>query len=102
MTHFATRLLLVLCMTAGVAACTNPAVAITDRALDSRDIQAYNDYLRDAGRINFEREKAGLAPAPILTRDEWSGKNIDTLLRNAVLVSRRPHCNTRVDRAPLR
>jgi hypothetical protein len=74
MTHFLTRLLLVLCMTASVVACTNPAVAITNRALDSRDLQAYNDYLRDAGRINLEREQAGLAPAPILTRDEWSGK----------------------------
>lgn len=74
MSHIATRLFLVLCMTASVVACTNPAVAITDRALDSRDIQAYNDYLREAGRINFEREKAGLSPAPILTRDEWAGK----------------------------
>jgi hypothetical protein len=61
-------------MTASVVACTNPAVAITNRALDSRDVLAYNDYLRDAGRINLEREQAGLAPAPILTRDEWSGK----------------------------
>ena len=61
-------------MTAGLVACTNPAVSITNRALDSRDLQAYNDYLRDAGRINLEREQAGLAPAPILTRAEWSGK----------------------------
>jgi len=74
MTRMATRLFLILCMTASVVACTNPAVAITNRALDSRDLQAYNDYLRDAGRINLEREQAGLAPAPILTRDEWSGK----------------------------
>lgn len=74
MTHLATRLFLILCMTASVVACTNPAVAITDRALDSRDLQAYNDYLRDAGRINLEREQAGLAPAPILTRKEWAGK----------------------------
>ena len=77
MTHLANRLFLVLCVTAGVVACgttVNPAVAITNRAMDSRDLQAYNDYLRDAGRINLEREQAGLAPAPILTRKEWSGK----------------------------
>ena len=74
MTNFAIRSFLILCMAASVVACTNPAVAITDRAMDSRDIQAYNDYLRDAGRINLEREQAGLAPAPILTRDEWTGK----------------------------
>lgn len=74
MTQFATKLFLILCMTASVVACTNPAVAITNRALDSRDLQAYNDYLRDAGRINLEREQAGLAPAPILTRNEWAGK----------------------------
>lgn len=74
MTKFSVRLLLVLFMTAGFVACTNPAVSITNRALDSRDLQAYNDYLRDAGRINLEREQAGLAPAPILTRAEWSGK----------------------------
>ena len=74
MTNFATRFFLILCMTASVVACTNPAVAITSRAMDSRDVGAYNDYLRDAGRINIEREQAGLAPAPILSRDEWAGK----------------------------
>lgn len=73
MNNFVARSLLIACIAAGVVGCTNPAVAITDRALDSRDLHAYNDYLRDAGRINMEREKAGLAPAPILTRDEWSG-----------------------------
>ena len=41
MTKLATRLFLVLCMTASVVACTNPAVDITNRALDSRDLQAY-------------------------------------------------------------
>jgi hypothetical protein len=63
-----------ICLLAVTAAgCTNPAVAITDRAMDSRDATAYNEYLKDAGMINLEREKAGLAPAPILTRDEWAG-----------------------------
>ena len=71
MAKIATRLLLVLCVTASVVACTNPVAAITNRALDSK---AYNDYLRAAGQINLEREQAGLAPAPILTREEWSGK----------------------------
>lgn len=74
MTNFAARAFLILCMMASVVACTNPAVAISSRAMDSRDVAAYNDYLRDAGRINIEREQAGLAPAPILTRDEWAGK----------------------------
>jgi hypothetical protein len=74
MTNFAARAFLIACMTVSVVACTNPAVAITNRALDSRDVQAYNEYLRDAGRINMEREQAGLAPAPILTRDQWAGK----------------------------
>jgi hypothetical protein len=74
MTNFAATSLLIICMTAGVAACTNPAVAITNRALDSHDTQAYNEYLRDAGRINIEREQAGLAPAPIMSRADWSGK----------------------------
>ena len=64
-------LIVMLCVFA--SACTNPAVAITDRAMDSRDASAYNEYLKDAGMINLEREKAGLAPAPILTRDEWAG-----------------------------
>jgi len=59
---------------ASVIGCTNPAVGITDRALDSHDTSAYNDYLRDAARINLEREKAGLAPMKILTRSEWAGK----------------------------
>ena len=74
MTNFAATSLLIACMTAGIVGCTNPAVTITNRALDSKDTQAYNDYLRDAGRINIEREQAGLAPAPIMNRAEWSGK----------------------------
>jgi hypothetical protein len=66
-------LLLLVAATVGACACTNPAVAITNRALDSHDTSAYNDYLRDAAKINIEREKAGLAPNPMLTRDEWAG-----------------------------
>jgi hypothetical protein len=74
MRNVATRLMLFLFIAVTAAACTNPAVAITNRAMDSRDVSAYNEYLKDAGMINLEREKAGLAPAPLLTRDEWSGK----------------------------
>ena len=70
-----TRLVLIFFLAATAAACTNPAVSITDRALDSRDVSAYNDYLKDVGMINIEREKVGLPPAPILSRNEWAGKN---------------------------
>lgn len=66
--------LLVLCMAASVVACTHPAVAITSRSMDSRDTNAYNQYLKDAAQINIEREKAGLLPTKILNREEWSGK----------------------------
>jgi hypothetical protein len=74
MRTIATRLVLFLFIALTAAACTNPAVAITNRAMDSRDVSAYNEYLKDAAMINIEREKAGLAPTPLLTRDEWSGK----------------------------
>ena len=73
MHNFATRLGLIVFIAATAAACTNPAVAITNRAMDSRDASAYNEYLKDAAMINIEREKAGLAPAPFLTRQEWAG-----------------------------
>jgi len=66
--------LLVLSLAAGVAACQHPAVAISGRAMDSRDVNAYNQYLKDAAQINIEREKAGLPPTKVLTREEWSGK----------------------------
>ncbi len=73
MSNFATRLAFILFLAASAGACTNPAVAITNRAMDSRDVSAYNEYLKDAGLINMEREKAGLAPAPLLSREEWAG-----------------------------
>lgn len=66
--------LVVLCTAAGVSACEHPAVAITSRSMDSRDTNAYNQYLKDAAQINIEREKAGLQPNKILSREEWSGK----------------------------
>jgi len=73
MWNAAARFVLILFLAATATACQNPAVAISNRAMDSRDVSAYNEYLKDAGMINLEREKAGLAPAPILTRDEWAG-----------------------------
>jgi len=43
--------------------------------MDSRDSNSYNEYLKNAAQINLEREKAGLAPAPIMSGAEWAGKN---------------------------
>lgn len=74
MGNLAIRLVLFLFIAATAAACTNPAVAISNRAMDSRDTAAYNEYLKDAATINMEREKAGLAPMTLMTRDEWAGK----------------------------
>ena len=73
MDHLASRLILTFFLAATVAGCTNPAVDITNRAMDSRDTSAYNEYLKDAANINLEREKAGLAPMTIMSRDEWAG-----------------------------
>ena len=71
MRTFATGLAWTLSIATTVAACTNPVTAISNRAMD---VNAYNAYLKNAGELNMEREKAGLSPAPILTRDEWAGK----------------------------
>jgi hypothetical protein len=74
MINFSTRSFFILFMTVGVVACTNPAVDITNRAMDAHDSSAYNQYLKDVAQINLEREKAGLAPTSILSRAEWAGK----------------------------
>jgi hypothetical protein len=42
--------------------------------MEAHDTSAYNEYLKDAAQNNLEREKAGLAPAPILTREQWAGR----------------------------
>lgn len=68
------RAILGLLLLGFVAACTSPAVSITNRALDSRDTVAYNDYLRTMAEINLEREKAGLPPSTVMGRSEWAGK----------------------------
>ena len=74
MTNIALRSFFILFMVSNVVACTNPAVDITNRAMDAHDSSAYNQYLKDTGQINLEREKAGLAPTPVLSRAEWAGK----------------------------
>ena len=63
-----------LLIAAGMVGCTNPAVDITNRALDAHDSTAYNEYLKQTAEINLEREKAGLLPTPVMGRKEWAGK----------------------------
>jgi hypothetical protein len=58
---------------ASIVACTSPGEAITNRVMDAHDSSAYNEYLRNAAANNLEREKAGLNPTPIMSRDEWAG-----------------------------
>ena len=74
MRKFATRSFVVLFILMSVVACANPAVDITNRAMDSHDSSAYNEYLKNTAQINLEREKAGLAPTPVMSRGEWAGK----------------------------
>ena len=74
MTNRLTRSFFIFLIAVGVVACTNPAVDITNRAMDAHDSSAYNQYLKDVAQTNLEREKAGLAPTPILSRAEWAGK----------------------------
>lgn len=47
MINFATRSFFIFFMTVGVVACTNPAVDITNRAMDAHDSSAYIQYLTD-------------------------------------------------------
>jgi len=74
MTKFATGSYCLLFVAASLVACVNPSVPITYRVMEAHDTSAYNEYLKDAAQINLEREKAGLPPAPILTREQWAGK----------------------------
>jgi len=73
MKHTGVRALLLSVMVMSAIACTNPGVAISNRAMDAHDTAAYNEYLKTAAEINLEREKAGLPPAPIMSRAEWAG-----------------------------
>lgn len=39
--------------------------------MNSMDHEHYSDYVTKTEQINFERQKAGLQPTPIMTFDEW-------------------------------
>jgi hypothetical protein len=41
----------------------------------SQKQKAYGEYRSDTEKLNFEREKAGLSPNPVLTYKEWSKGN---------------------------
>lgn len=46
---------------------------------DSKNLQTYNIYKADSDKLNFEREKAGLKPQPVMTFAEWKlAHNIPT------------------------
>lgn len=45
--------------------------SIAHRIKESDDREAYLRYRTETDRLNFEREKAGMAPASMLTFDEW-------------------------------
>jgi hypothetical protein len=46
---------------------------VADMVMKSQDREHYSDYVKETGRLNLEREKAGLAPQKIMTFDEWRG-----------------------------
>jgi hypothetical protein len=46
---------------------------IADMVMKSQDRQHYTDYVTETQRLNFDREKAGLAPQKIMTFNEWNG-----------------------------
>lgn len=46
---------------------------VPELVMNSMDHQHYSDYVTSTEQINFEREKAGLQPTPIMTFDEWKG-----------------------------
>ncbi len=46
---------------------------------DAKNIQTYNLYKSDAEKMNFERERSGLKPQPVMTFAEWKlAHNITT------------------------
>lgn len=47
---------------------------IPQMVLNSEDHQHYSDYVTQTQQLNFEREKAGLKPDPIMTFDQWKGQ----------------------------
>ena len=59
-------------LVAGVAVALQGCVP--QMIMDSQDRQHYSEYVTKTQQINFEREKAGLAPERTMTFDEWEGK----------------------------
>jgi hypothetical protein len=46
---------------------------------DVKNLQTYNSYKTDLERLNFDRERAGMKPQPIMTFAEWKlAHNIPT------------------------
>jgi hypothetical protein len=43
-----------------------------EKAQRSADLATYTKYRTDMERINFDRERSGLMPRPIMTQEEWS------------------------------
>ncbi|MCX5888588.1 MAG: hypothetical protein NTY36_03955 [Deltaproteobacteria bacterium] len=51
----------------------------TQKEAEARHIQTYNTYKADAEKLNFDREKSGLKPQPVMTFPEWKlAHNITT------------------------
>jgi len=59
----------VACGAYGVSKIASPAA--TAQPAQPAAQRTYPEYLTEMERINTEREKAGLQPRPILTREEW-------------------------------
>jgi hypothetical protein len=41
--------------------------------MNSMDHQHYSDYVTQTNQLNFQRQKAGLQPVPVMTFDQWKG-----------------------------
>lgn len=48
---------------------------VPQMVMNSMDHQHYSDYVTKTEQINYEREKSGLAPTPIMTFSQWKGTN---------------------------
>jgi hypothetical protein len=42
-----------------------------EKAQRSSDLATYTKYRTEMERINFDRERSGLKPRPIMTQEEW-------------------------------
>ncbi len=43
-----------------------------EKARQSADLATYTKYRTEMERINFDRERSGLMPRPIMTQEEWT------------------------------